>query len=298
MKHLLINHLRQEAVMHASSKVATAVLAGSLVACASALVSNPNLDLARRHYVDNAADPNTASLAALELQQAKDALDRASMAWRDREEAGKVDTLAHVAKQKIDIASEVAKRKVAERQVAEAGKQRDAMLLAQRTAEADKARLSADMAQARARQLENELRELAAKETERGTVVTLGNLMFSVDSAQINEGGMHNLRKVADVLIDHPQRTVMIEGFTDDRGSAEHNKQLSERRSAAIRTALINMGVGAGRISTRGYGEAYPVADNVSSVGRQLNRRVEIVISDDTGRISPRIAATSNPRRP
>ena len=284
--------------MHAHAKFLTAVLAGSLVACASAPVSNANLDLARRSYLEGAADPNIASLAAFELKQADEALARATEAWRNRDAIDKVDALAYIAKQRAEIAKEVAKRKLAERQVAEAGKERDKLLLAQRTAEAEKARQSAQVAQARAQQLENELRDLSAKETARGTVVTLGNLMFNVNSAQINEGGMHNLRKVADVLLKHPQRTVMIEGFTDDRGSAEHNKELSLRRSEAIRTALIGMGVGAERISTRGYGEDYPIADNVTAVGRQLNRRVEIVISDDTGKITPRVAGAGAPGRP
>ena len=281
--------------MHAFSKVATAVLAGSLAACASAPIGNANLDLARRSYLESASDPNTASLAAFEFKQASDALARATEAWRRRDASDKVDALAYIAKQRVEVAREVAKRKLAERQVAEAGRERDRLLLAQRSAEAEKARQSAQTAQARAQQLESELRDLAAKETARGTVVTLGNLMFNVDSAQINEGGMHNLRKVADVLIKHPQRTVLIEGFTDDRGSAEHNKELSLRRSDAIRTALIGMGVGAERISTRGYGEDYPVADNVTAVGRQLNRRVEIVISDDTGKITPRVAQGGAP---
>lgn len=284
--------------MHPFSKVATVVLAGSFVACASAPVSNANLDLARKTYMDSAADPNTASLAALELRQAADAIDSATAAWRNKDASYKVDALAYIAKQKVEIAREVAKRKLAERQVAEAGRERDKLLIAHRTAEADKARQTAETAQARARQLENELRDLAAKETARGTVVTLGNLMFNVNSAQINEGGLRNLRKVADVLLKYPQRTVMIEGFTDNRGSAEHNKALSERRSEAIRTALLGMGIGAERISTRGYGEDYPVANNVTAVGRQLNRRVEIVISDDTGRITPRMAAAGMPPRP
>lgn len=284
--------------MHTLSKIATAVLAGSLVACASAPTSNANLDLARRNYLDSAGDPNTASLAAFELKQAGDALDHATEAWRNRDAADKVDALAYIAKQRVEIAREVAKRKLAEQQVVAAGKERDQLLLAQRSAEAAKAKQTAATAQARAQQLENELRDLSAKETARGTVVTLGNLMFNVDSAQINEGGMHNLRKVADVLLKHPQRTVMIEGFTDDRGSAEHNKELSMRRSEAIRTALIEMGVAAGRISTTGYGEDYPIADNATAVGRQLNRRVEIVISDDTGKISPRVAQAGIPGQP
>lgn len=284
--------------MQALGKFATAIVAGTLVACASAPVSNANLDLARKNYQESAADPDTSSLAAFELRQAGEAIERATEAWRNRDAPYQVDALAYIARQRVDIAREVASRKSAERRVAQAGTERDKLLLEQRSAEADRARRSAEMAQARARQLEAELRALAARETTRGTIVTLGNLMFNVNSAQINAGGMHNLRKVADVLLKYPQRTVLIEGFTDNSGSAEHNRQLSERRSEAIRTALVGMGVGAERISTRGYGEDFPVASNQTPVGRQLNRRVEIVISDDSGKISPRIASAAMAERP
>lgn len=279
--------------MHAFKLAAAVSLAASLAACATAPPSNPNLELARRNFLESASDPNITSLAAYELKQASDALARANTAWSGKEAPDKVDTLAYVARQDVDIAREVAKRKLAERQVAQASKERDELLLAKRAADADSARRSAEVAQARARQLENELRELAAKETARGTVVTLGNLMFDVNSAQISEGGMRNLRKVADVLLAHPQRTVLIEGFTDSTGSAEHNKELSQQRSDAIRTALVGMGVSPERISARGYGEEFPVADNRTPYGRQINRRVEIVISDDSGKISPRVAGAA-----
>src|SRR4051812_17848344 len=104
--------------MHAFSKVATAVLAGSLAACASAPIANANLDLARRSYLESASEPNTASLAAFEFKQASDELARATDAWRRRDATDKVDALAYIAKQRVEVAREVAKRKLAERQVA------------------------------------------------------------------------------------------------------------------------------------------------------------------------------------
>jgi hypothetical protein len=134
--------------MYASSKVATVATMGLLVACATAPAPNANLDVARQNYVQSAGDPNTAGPATFKLKQASDALDQASPAWCNRDAADKVDALAYIAKQRVEIAREVAKRKAAERQLAEAGQERDRLLLAQRTAEADKARQSADMAQA------------------------------------------------------------------------------------------------------------------------------------------------------
>jgi outer membrane protein OmpA-like peptidoglycan-associated protein len=278
------------------------VAATTLAGCSTMPAENATLDVARRDFAQSSADANVMRLAAPEMRQAGAALDRATNAWMDRSEVEQVERLAMIAKQRTEIAKEVAKRKLAEQQIASATRERDQLIIAQRTFEAEQARRAAQSAQqqtqamseqvqnaqARNRQLESELQGLAAKNTARGTIVTLGNLMFDTDSAQINPGGMLELRKVADALVDNPERTVMIEGFTDNTGSAEHNRMLSARRSDAIRSALVDMGVGAGRITTRGYGEAYPVASNSTTAGRQLNRRVEIVISDDRGRIAPR----------
>jgi outer membrane protein OmpA-like peptidoglycan-associated protein len=79
-----------------------------------------------------------------------------------------------------------------------------------------------------------------------------------------------------------------VEGFTDSTGTAEHNLLLSQRRAESVRTALMNMGIAGTRISTRGYGEEYPVASNANSADRQLNRRVEIVLSDAGRTVSAR----------
>lgn len=86
----------------------------------------------------------------------------------------------------------------------------------------------------------------------------------------------------------HASRTIAVEGFTDSQGSDVFNQELSERRAATIRNALITAGVAPDRISVRGYGKAYPIASNGDATGRQMNRRVEVVISDPDGRIPPR----------
>jgi outer membrane protein OmpA-like peptidoglycan-associated protein len=95
---------------------------------------------------------------------------------------------------------------------------------------------------------------------------------------------MRTAQKLAMLLQQNPQRTVLIEGFTDSTGTAPHNQDLSERRANAVRSALMAQGVAPERIATRGYGESYPVAANETAANRQLNRRVEIVLSDDSGR--------------
>jgi outer membrane protein OmpA-like peptidoglycan-associated protein len=116
----------------------------------------------------------------------------------------------------------------------------------------------------------------------------MGDVLFNVDQANLTAGGMQILQKLADVMREHPDRNVMVEGFTDSTGSEQHNLMLSQRRAESVRSALMNMGIEGTRISTRGYGEAYPVASNGNSADRQLNRRVEIVLSDAGGTVNAR----------
>ena len=95
--------------------------------------------------------------------------------------------------------------------------------------------------------------------------------------------------QLAQFLVEHPERRVQIDGFTDSVGTDAYNTDLSQRRADAVKTALVNRGVQPSRIGTEGYGKAYPVASNSDSGGRQLNRRVEVVIGGDNGTaIAPR----------
>jgi outer membrane protein OmpA-like peptidoglycan-associated protein len=135
-------------------------------------------------------------------------------------------------------------------------------------------------AQQRAAALAQQLADLQAKETERGIVITFGDVLFNVDQANLTSQGIATAQRLADVLRDNPDRTVLIEGFTDSTGSDAYNLQLSQRRAEAVRQALAAMGIDRSRIETRGYGEAYPVASNATAGERQLNRRVEIVLSE------------------
>ena len=138
--------------------------------------------------------------------------------------------------------------------------------------------------------LETELRELAATKSDRGLVVTLNDVLFDSGSATLRPGGMRVVARLAEFLREYPERTLAIEGFTDSVGSDSFNQELSERRAAAVRVALIESGIGGSRVYVRGYGKAFPVASNDTSEGRQRNRRVEVVISDERGSIAPRIA--------
>jgi outer membrane protein OmpA-like peptidoglycan-associated protein len=100
----------------------------------------------------------------------------------------------------------------------------------------------------------------------------------------LKPGASRNLDRLVQLLTEHPGRRVQVDGFTDSVGSDSYNEELSQRRANAVREALIARGVEPSRIGAQGYGKAYPVASNSDSGGRQLNRRVEVVIGDDNGR--------------
>lgn len=170
-----------------------------------------------------------------------------------------------------------------EAQAAEAKQQAE---LAQQSSTQKEAELEA--INAKLKQMETELNELNAKKTERGMVITLGDVLFDTNKSQLKAGGIRSLEKLAAFFKEYPERKALIEGFTDSTGNDDYNQQLSEQRANAVRTALVEMGIGAERLSTRGYGENFPVAGNDTAVGRQMNRRVEIVLSDDQGNVKSR----------
>jgi len=286
--------------------IAVAILAG----CAA--TKNASLTEAHSSYNSAASNPQVTTLAALELKDAGDSLNKADHALSEGESTTTVDHLAYIAKQKVGVAQETAKRKAAELAIAEASTKRDQVRLQARTAEADAAKQQVAVVQETADQQAaalaaasakterdqaliaqqekqlKELKELNAQKTARGLVITLGDVLFSVNKAQLKSGGTRNVQKLADFLKQYPQHKVLIEGYTDSTGSDSLNQKLSERRADAVRMALINMGISSDRISTHGYGEAFPVASNDTATSRQLNRRVEIILSDDSGNIAPR----------
>jgi outer membrane protein OmpA-like peptidoglycan-associated protein len=133
-----------------------------------------------------------------------------------------------------------------------------------------------------------QLKELNAKKTNRGVVVTLGDVLFNSNKSELKSGGTRNVKKLADFLKQYPQRNVLIEGYTDSTGSESLNQALSERRANSVKAALIDRGITSDRIDTRGYGKEFPVAGNDTAANRQMNRRVEVIFSDDNGKITQR----------
>ncbi len=128
--------------------------------------------------------------------------------------------------------------------------------------------------------LQQQLAELQAKSTDRGMLVTLGDVLFEFGRAEIKPSAQGAMQKLATYLQEHPERRVLVEGYTDSVGSDSANQQLSQRRADAVATALARLGVSGARINTMGYGEEFPIANNTSDTNRALNRRVEVYISD------------------
>lgn len=296
-----------------ASILASAVM---LAACSSMPTSTSTLDMARSDFVAANNNPQVSTYAPLEFKMASDALDQANAAAAKRESLDTIDRLAYIAKQKIATAQQVASQKAAETDIANSGRARDRLRLEARTNEADRAKADAERAkmdaqsaqaqaeaaqrsamnaeaqtreaQARTAQLEAQMADLQAKKSERGMIITIGDVLFATNQATLTPDGMNTVRKLADVLNQNPNRTVLVEGFTDSTGSAAHNQELSERRAGSVAAALTSLGIARERVAMRGYGPAYPVAGNDSASNRQLNRRVEIVLSNEGTAIPPR----------
>lgn len=273
-----------------------------LFGCSSPAKQNALLEQARVSYNTALSDPAVIGNAPLELQKAKAELDRADKLLKQEADVKEVEHVAYLAQQRTAIARETANVKLSEKAVEAASAERSAVLLEARTREADralqqagtmtieaeKARAEAMAAEERAKKLQAQISELQATKSERGLVITLGDVLFDTNKSELRSGAQFTVDKLAAFLTEYPDRKALIEGFTDSTGSVEYNQRLSERRAEAVRNALMAKGVDSSRLMTRGYGVAFPVASNETAEGRQRNRRVEVIISDETGKILER----------
>jgi len=259
-----------------------------LGACASAPQSNATLDRARAAVESAAADSNVARYAPLDLEAAKKHLADAEAAQTQHHES-EVDQQAYLAAQTARLAQLRAQTKADDAHVAQAKDERARIELQARTQQAQSAQAAAQQAQAQNARLQEELQKMKATPTPRGLLLTLGDVLFDTGKAELNAGAGMKLDQLAQFLNAHPDRRVEIDGFTDSVGSPSFNEALSQRRAEAVKAALVTRGVDPGRIATQGYGSEYPVASNNDSAGRQLNRRVEVVIGNpDNQPIAPR----------
>ena len=248
---------------------------------------NPRLSDAEAKVRAAEANPTVAQEAPVQLNDAKTSAAAARRAFDEGEDEAVVDHLSYVAARRAEIAVAVAERNAATDEATQLGKARSAVVLESRTKEADRARERAEAAELEAEEaalsaaiLEAELSALQSKQTDRGVVLTLGDVLFDVDRAQLKPAAVVDLEHLAALLVADPDAEVLIEGHTDSTGTAQHNDELSRQRAASVSSVLIRRGVPSSRITVRGFGASSPLASNATAEGRQLNRRVEIVIVD------------------
>ncbi len=275
---------------------ASAGLLAMLAACAGPQ-PNANVTAAQASLQQAQSNAARADLARIEIDEAEKAVAMAEAARRDKDDKARVDHLAWLAQRRVELANTVASRKQTERDIEAASRERDQIRLqaSQQRAQSAQAQaetlanrnqnLTSEAAQSRERaeSLQKRLAALQAKETERGLVVTLSDVLFDLGQAELKPGAIARVNQLAQVMRDYPERNVLIEGFTDSSGPDALNQALSERRAMSVRRALIDAGVDARRIVARGLSEQYPVATNDTPAGRQQNRRVEVVLSDGQG---------------
>lgn len=279
---------------HAKTMTRTAVLVAGfflLAACATAPTAPEGASDARAKLTALQSDSRLATRAPVEMKQAEAAVQAAEVPRPDSEYARH---LVLMADQKVEIARARAQSRQYEDQRKALSEESERARLDARTLEADRARIDAKSARADAASardevaasraqsldLERQIAELNARETDRGLVVTLGDLLFATGKSELTGGAGPNLNKLAAFLHEYEDRTVLIEGHTDSVGSEESNQFLSQRRAESVKSYLVGQGVQARRLSTSGLGEGSPVASNDTATGRQQNRRVEVIISN------------------
>jgi len=278
--------------------------------CASA----PNLAMqsARAAFERAKNMPGVMENAAVPMHDAENALRKAEKAT-DREE---MTHLAHLAEKRVEYAVTMAEKAMAEKEQEDLEEEKQKVLLDTRQMEIERARKEneakqkaleekareielarkqaedaqanamkmkdeVEMARQKAEALEKQISELQAKKTERGLVLTLGDVLFATGKSDLMAGANRTIDKLAEFLRQNPERNLVIEGHTDSVGNDAYNMNLSQQRADAVRMALLSRSIDNHRIITKGYGEGYPVADNTAEAGRQQNRRVEIIILDE-----------------
>jgi outer membrane protein OmpA-like peptidoglycan-associated protein len=256
-----------------------AVTTALLAACASAPQRSESIEQARAEIQTLAMDPMAQQVAASDLQTAQARLQDAQTALSQKEPAAAVDHLAYLARRHAEAGMARIETARAQAEVAHAQEQRSNIILAARAAEADQAK-------AQLAQTQQELADLKAKQTDRGMVVTLADVLFDTGQATLKPGADLTLDHLAHYMQDNPHTRILIEGFTDSVGSDAYNDALSQRRADTVASALVRRGVPDEAVRAIGRGKSFPVATNDTSAGRQANRRVEIVFSDASGRFA------------
>lgn len=288
----------------------------ALAGCQTTPPATTELSAARAAFERARSDPYATRSGGLEIERAQQALRSAEQAAGAERDAALARHYAYLSMQRSEIALALGAQAQSEEQVQKASLARERVQLEARTREADLATRSAHRAQGdvqamrdevemarlqaalhgeRSDALERDLQALKARNTQRGMVVTLGDVLFDTGKATLHPGAQRNVEQLATVLTRYPNRRVLIEGFTDSVGPEAANLELSRRRAEAFRQALESAGVPRVRTETQASGEANPVATNATPTGRQQNRRVEVLFSDEQGNFGGQLQQPEQP---
>ncbi|MDP2268031.1 MAG: OmpA family protein [Deltaproteobacteria bacterium] len=294
-----------------------------LASCGGPPAPNAMLVDAKAGFAAAESNAQVVQLAPVELKEAEESLIISNRLWEAREDKTKIEHHAYISLQKTKIAQETALRNAALREMEQGEVERQKVLLDVRRAEAERSERTANSAllqaqqervaavaagqraesssaaaaaatataaeaTARAAALSRRVAELEARPTERGLVLTLGDVLFDTGKSTLRSGGTSSVYELAKFLTEYPERNILIEGFTDNTGSVALNQNLSTQRADAVRQLLQSRGISSSRIRTIGYGINHPVGNNATAEGRSQNRRVEIVISDENGVLKDR----------
>ncbi len=260
-----------------------------LAACAADAVKNPDADRVRGDLSALQSNPELASRAPIAMKDAEQAVRDAEVPDTD---TALTAHRVYIADRKVQTAKSLAQAQYAMDQRQALSDKSDQVRLDARTHEADAAKSNNIDLKNKNDNLLSELADLKAKKTDRGVVVTLGDVLFSSGRADLKAGSAGNLDKLVTALREAPDRHVLIEGHTDSIGSDDMNLALSQKRADAVSLYLTGHGVESGRIAATGKGKAYPVAGNETAAGRQLNRRVEVTIQNS----SPQVTSQNSPQ--
>jgi outer membrane protein OmpA-like peptidoglycan-associated protein len=254
--------------------------AAGLYGCAGHQDSEQALQRAGADFQKVKEDTDVLRSAPKDVIRAGELLGRAERLSSYLGSGGDVAHYAYLSSRYSEIAREHSNLLLSKERLAKMELERQRLQLALR-----EAKLAS--AQQQGKWLEDQIVSLATTETERGLVMTLGDVLFGTGRAELNSSANRTVLKVVQFLQLNPRRVVRIEGYTDNTGDKQENLQLSQDRAQSVADVLTDLGVDEQRIQVQGYGVEYPVQANASERGRAQNRRVEIVFSDSNGKLGP-----------
>lgn len=248
--------------------------------CSQKSVESVKLKSAKNAYLELKKDDRVVNEAPMELLKAGKIYEMS----KNVKTPDDADHFAYMLNNQIKVAKETSRTKELEDKIVTLKESKAKALLDEKESQILLMQKEAQKAKLEAQHAKEELialQELNAQQTNRGLVLTLGDVLFETGKSNLLSGSMRAIEKLAEFLIDNPDRMVLIEGHTDNVGSATFNLDLSLSRSLAVEEALVSKGIAKDRLLVKGYGEVYPVATNDDAGGRQRNRRVEIVILEE-----------------